>query len=145
MKKMLIFSIIVVCTMILFFLFQKEKFTNDKEVVKSQMSENESENYYSKQLTLDQLQTALQNKEEKIVYFYKPNCPYCEEVSPLIVPMAKKENLDLEVLNLDSYKEGWSHYKIEGTPTIVHYKGGKEVNRIVGATDENGYLEWFRS
>ncbi|EEL48115.1 thioredoxin [Bacillus cereus Rock3-44] len=46
--------------------------------------------------------------------------------------MAKNMNIDMQVLNLEEYKQGWDMFQIKGTPTIISYKDGKEMNRILG-------------
>ncbi|MEM5622051.1 thioredoxin family protein [Bacillus thuringiensis] len=46
--------------------------------------------------------------------------------------MAKKLNIDMKMLNLEEEQNGWNLFKIQGTPTIVHYKDGKEIDRIEG-------------
>ena len=51
--------------------------------------------------------------------------------------------MNLVQFNLLEFEEGWNNYGIESTPTIVQYKDGKEVNRIVGYQDEPVFEQWF--
>ena len=37
-------------------------------------------------------------------------------------------------LNADDYPEILGRYGIMGIPTLIYFKGGKEVNRVVGLT-----------
>jgi thioredoxin-related protein len=52
-------------------------------------------------------------------------------------------DIDLVQFNLLEYEDGWNQYGIESTPTIVQYKDGKEVNRIVGYNEETAFKSWF--
>ena len=51
--------------------------------------------------------------------------------------------IDLVQYNLLEFEEGWDKYRIEGTPTIVQFKDGKESNRIVNLQNEEIYRQWF--
>lgn len=144
MKKIVILGTIIMTLATAFYLFQKSNITRNTDIDKEVLAKSEKVDYYSKQFTIDDLQLSLQDNKDMTVYFYKPNCPYCENVSPIIVPMAEKLNVDMKVLNLEKYPIGWDQFKVEGTPTLIHYKGGKEVSRIEGADEEENYKTWFR-
>ncbi|WP_445613583.1 thioredoxin domain-containing protein [Geobacillus sp. YF-1] len=79
------------------------------------------------------------------VYFYSPLCPHCQRTTPIVVPLAKQLGIDLQLFNLLEFEEGWDDYRIEATPTIVHYEGGKETKRIEGYHDEQTFREFFSS
>jgi thiol-disulfide isomerase/thioredoxin len=93
----------------------------------------------------DELEKKLENKETVTVYFYSSTCPHCKKTTPIVVPLAKKMGIDLKMFNLLEFEEGWDKYKIEGTPTIVHYVDGKEVKRIDGYREEAVFRDWFQS
>ena len=54
------------------------------------------------------------------------------KLSPVLVPMAKDLNVDMKVMDIEKLDAPWDEYKIQGTPTIIHFKDGKEVSRISG-------------
>ena len=54
------------------------------------------------------------------------------KVSPIVVPLAKDLNVDMKVIDIENLNEPWDKYDIKGTPTIIHFKDGKEVSRISG-------------
>lgn len=89
------------------------------------------------------LQKENSKKEDVIVYFYQTDCVYCKATSPIVIPMAEEMNIDLKKLNLQEDTKGWSEFEIEGTPTIIHFKDGQEVNRIYGQQKEEVFREWF--
>ncbi|MBA2871911.1 thiol-disulfide isomerase/thioredoxin [Anoxybacillus calidus] len=93
----------------------------------------------------DELEKKLKNKETVTVYFYSSTCPHCKKTTPIVVPLAKEMGIDLKMFNLLEFEDGWDKYKIEGTPTIVHYVNGKEVKRIDGYREEAVFRDWFQS
>ncbi|WP_019122547.1 thioredoxin family protein [Brevibacillus massiliensis] len=104
---------------------------------------NRSTDLYKNQLSLSELQEKLNKNEDTFVYFYQHNCEYCQNVAPYMIPLAEKTNTPLFPLNIQKYSDGWDLYNIEGTPTVVHYRGGKEVKRIVGEHPEEDYEAFF--
>ncbi len=38
----------------------------------------------------------------------------------------------MKVIDIENLNEPWDKYNIQGTPTIIHFKDGKEVSRISG-------------
>ena len=42
--------------------------------------------------------------------------------------MAKDLNVDMKVMDIEKLDAPWDEYKIQGTPTIIHFKDGKEVS-----------------
>ena len=127
MKKIFFFSICILILLSITYLITNKK--ND---------------YYEKQTTPKQLQTDISNNKTKIIYFYQTSCTHCAKVTPIIVPLAKKMNIDMKIINLEKYEEGWDQFKIEATPTIISYKSGKEKGRIVGEQSEEVFKKWFQ-
>ena len=139
MKKMLIFIIAIVSIFALVIILTNKETKNEKTTSTEQV------NYYKNQITPEQLQEDLSNHKEKIVYFYKTTCPHCLRVSPIVVPMAENMKINMQVLNLEEYKQGWDMFQIKGTPTIISYKDGKEVNRILGEQSLQTFQTWFKN
>ncbi|EJS45310.1 thioredoxin [Bacillus cereus] len=139
MKKMLIFIIAIVSIFALVIILTNKETKNEKTTGTEQV------NYYKNQITPEQLQEDLSNHKEKIVYFYKTTCPHCLRISPIVVPMAENMKINMQVLNLEEYKQGWDMFQIKGTPTIISYKDGKEVNRILGEQSLQTFQTWFKN
>ncbi len=139
MKKMILFSLVIISILSGIFFVQKGNKNQELEVSKIQDG-----NYYQNSISIKQLKADLINNEKHVIYFYKEGCLYCEQVSPIIVPMAKDKNIPMKVINLWEYPiEEWDNFRIEAVPTIVEYRNGKEKNRIEGAHSETSYKEWF--
>lgn len=132
MKKILIFILITISILVLIFLTTTK--TDSKE---------STTNYYQNKIKTNELQNDILKQDEKFIYFYQTNCHYCKKTSPIVIPMTKKLNINMEVLNLEKEPNGWNQFKIEGTPTIIHYKNGKEIDRIEGEYTEEEFKEWF--
>ncbi|ANN35651.1 thioredoxin (plasmid) [Bacillus thuringiensis serovar coreanensis] len=139
MKKMLIFIIAILSIFALVIILTNKETKNEKTTGTEQV------NYYKNQITPEQLQEDLSNHKEKIVYFYKTTCPHCLRISPIVVPMAENMKINMQVLNLEEYKQGWDMFQIKGTPTIISYKDGKEVNRILGEQSLQTFQTWFKN
>ncbi|WP_330948549.1 thioredoxin family protein [Virgibacillus sp. MG-45] len=94
---------------------------------------------YQNQITPDALKEKLDNKEDVTVYFYSPTCSYCQNTTPVLVPLAEEMNVDIKKMNLLEFKTLWDLYEIEGVPTLVHYENGKEVARISSEQPEESF------
>ncbi|HGA1025239.1 TPA: thioredoxin family protein [Bacillus cereus] len=132
MKKIIVFILITISILILIFLTTTKK-----------DSKENTTNYYQNEIKTNELQNDILKQDEKFIYFYQTNCHYCKKTSPIVVPMTKKLNINMEILNLEKEPNGWNQFKIEGTPTIIHYKNGKEIDRIEGEYKEEEFKEWF--
>lgn len=91
----------------------------------------------------DELDERLAAGEDATVYFYSGQCPYCNQTTPIIVPMAEEMGVDLELYNILEFGQGWDVFEIEVTPTVIHFEDGEEVDRISGAQDPSAYEQFF--
>ncbi|HDR4901255.1 thioredoxin family protein [Bacillus cereus] len=134
MKKMLIFGgIIIVLFAAIFAVTQMEK----------KSASTDEKGYYSNKISLKDLNKNIEDKKEQTIYFYQTSCVHCQKVSPIVVPLAKDLNVDMKVIDIENLNEPWDKYNIQGTPTIIHFKDGKEVSRISGEQSKDKFKEWF--
>lgn len=134
MKKMLIFGgIIIVLFAAIFAVTQMEK----------KNASTDEKDYYSNKISLEDLNKNIEDKKEQTIYFYQTSCVHCQKVSPTVVPLAKDLNVDMKVIDIENLNEPWDKYDIKGTPTIIHFKDGKEVSRISGEQSKEKFKEWF--
>ncbi len=68
---------------------------------------------------------------------------HCEKVKPYLVPLGEKQDIPFEQIDLAVEQSAWDTFGIEGTPTVVHFKDGKEVGRVAGEQTEDSYKEFF--
>ncbi|KFN04341.1 thioredoxin [Bacillus clarus] len=134
MKKMLIFGgIIIVLLAAIFAVTQMEK----------KSATTKEKDYYSNKISLTDLRKNMEDKKDQTIYFYQTSCVHCQKVSPIVVPLAKDLNVDMKVIDIEKLDAAWDEYKIEGTPTIIHFKEGKEVSRISGEQSKENFKKWF--
>lgn len=142
MKKVLIFVVLIAVLFVgLYFLNDYSKqariegnpFGKD-DLHTSTIAQLKDENYQN-QILPKELDEKLAAGEDLLVYFYSPECGFCRQATPLLVPTADEVGANVYKLNLLEFGEGWDDYNIQSTPTLISYKGGKEVNRIVGLPD----------
>ncbi|AAP24767.1 MULTISPECIES: thioredoxin family protein [Bacillus] len=134
MKKMLIFGgIIIVLFAAIFAVTQMEK----------KNASTDEKGYYSNKISLEDLNKNIEDKKEQTISFYQTSCVHCQKVSPIVVPLAKDLNVDMKVIDIENLNEPWDKYNIQGTPTIIHFKDGKEVSRISGEQSKDKFKEWF--
>ncbi len=74
-----------------------------------------------------------------IVDFYADWCGPCKMVAPIFEKLSKdfEGKIRFFKLNVDNNEEISSDYTVMSIPTLLIFKDGKEVDRIVGAQGED--------
>ncbi|MGZ4163819.1 MAG: thioredoxin family protein [Tumebacillaceae bacterium] len=103
------------------------------------------DNLYKNEITIDQMKQKVASNDEFFAYFYQPDCVHCAVVSPFVFPLADSMHKTLLPVNIKGIQSIWDEYKVHGTPTIIHFKGGKEVGRIDGEHPEMEFSNFFNS
>lgn len=103
----------------------------------------DDENYQNIALPED-VNEQIQSGDPTTVYFFSPTCQYCQQTTPVLMPVA--DDMDVEVLqyNLLEFEQGWADYALEATPTLVHYENGQEVARWTGAQPKENIEQFFQ-
>jgi thiol-disulfide isomerase/thioredoxin len=87
----------------------------------------------------NELEQKLEDKEDTIVYFFSPKCEHCQVTTPVLMPVAEEVGVEINQFNILEYEEAWNQYRINSTPTLVHYKDGKEVARSEGSNTKEAF------
>src|SRR5258707_5519749 len=80
----------------------------------------------------------LQSTNPVLVDFWATWCAPCRMLEPTVVAVAEKYAAYARVVkvNVDDNPAISQRYGIKGIPTLILFKGGKEEERVVGATSK---------
>lgn len=98
---------------------------------------------YQNQILPNVLKESIKSGEERFVYFYSPICSHCKKTTPILVDLENELKIDIKKYNLLEFEEGWKDYEIKGTPSLIHYKNGKEIGRILGEVPQEAYRNFL--
>ena len=98
---------------------------------------------YQNIITPDDLDEKLKKEESVTVYYFSPLCSHCKKTTPILMPVAEDMDQHIYQYNVLEFEQGWN--KIDGTPTLIHYKNGEETSRIEGERTAEEFKEWFNN
>ena len=93
----------------------------------------------------DDLQNKIESDEGTYAYFFSPTCQYCKAFTPVLMPIAEEYGVKIDQLNVLEFDLAWNDYGIKSTPTLIYFKNGEEVARIVGDAPKEVVHEFFQS
>jgi thioredoxin 1 len=90
-------------------------------------------------------QKVLQANQPVVVDFWAPWCGPCRVIGPTLDKLAGEYEgkLTIAKVNTDEDVRYASQLGIHGIPTLIVFKGGQEVERIIGARSEGDYRKVF--
>ncbi len=88
-------------------------------------------------------QEVLQAQELVLVDFWAVWCGPCQMIAPIIEELAVEYSGKVKVckVNTDESPEMASRYQIMGIPTLIFFKEGKPIDKIVGAASKKQFQE----
>jgi thioredoxin 1 len=85
-------------------------------------------------------------KEILLVDFWAPWCGPCKMVAPILNEIAESESdIVIGKVNVDQNQDLAKKYKVRNIPTLVIFKNGNEVGRIVGVKSKKAILSEVRN
>jgi thioredoxin 1 len=80
----------------------------------------------------------LKSDKPVLVDFWAAWCAPCRMLAPTVDAVAEKYNGSAKVVkvNVDENPSVSQRFGIKGIPTLILFKGGKEEERVVGATSQ---------
>jgi len=78
-----------------------------------------------------------------VVDFWAPWCGPCQMIAPTIEELAAEYQGKVKVckLNTDESPDIGSQYQVMGIPTLLFFKEGKPVDKMVGASSKKQYKD----
>lgn len=88
-------------------------------------------------------QDVLKSKEPVMVDFWAAWCGPCQMIAPTVEELATEYNGKLKVfkLNTDENPDVAGRYQIMGIPSLLFFKEGKLIDKIVGAASKKQFKD----
>lgn len=82
-----------------------------------------------------------------LVDFHAEWCGPCKMLAPILEQVAGEmgDKVVFGKLDIDAQQKTASQFQVTSVPTLILFKDGKEVNRLVGLRDANGIKEFIQS
>lgn len=95
--------------------------------------------------SIDEFKKAISGCKLSLAFFYTPTCPYCKMMQPLVEEAARLlgDRMMIFKVNAARLYEIAGAYYIMGTPTIIAFRRGREVDRLVGLVPVEVFEEFL--
>jgi thioredoxin 1 len=80
-------------------------------------------------------------KDLVMVDFHAKWCGPCRTLGPMIEKISEEKNVKLLKVDADGSEDLLASFGIRGIPTVIFFKEGQEVDRIVGLKQSSAYKE----
>lgn len=89
----------------------------------------------------------LKSEKPVLVDFFAEWCGPCRQMLPLVTELSSEMANDIKIvkMNVDDAPKTPSMFDIQTIPTLIVFKGGKVVDKKVGAMTKSQLIEWVRS
>ena len=72
------------------------------------------------------------NDGDVVLYFRKEGCGPCKKMYPIVEELCEEYGCLLVHNDFEFNKEEFTNYKVQGIPTVIRLRDGKEIGRLSG-------------
>lgn len=78
-----------------------------------------------------------------VIDFRAPWCGPCRVLSPIVDEVSEEmgDDIDFAKIDVERYGEAALEHGVMSIPTLIVFKDGKEVNRIIGTVSKHGLIK----
>ena len=78
----------------------------------------------------------------KILDFYADWCQPCKQLAPILIQLEQEFDwVTIEKINIEEDDDTVFKYQIMNIPTLIIFKDGKQVDKVVGMTSKSNLLD----
>lgn len=93
-------------------------------------------------VTNENFNELISSENTTLIDFYADWCGPCRMLGPVIEEIAnEKKDLNVAKLNVDTLKDLANQFGVRSIPTMIVFKNGKEIKRLVGFLPKEQILE----
>ena len=93
-------------------------------------------------VTNENFNELISRENTTLIDFYADWCGPCRMLGPVIEEIAnEKKDLNVAKLNVDTLKDLANQFGVRSIPTMIVFKNGKEIKRLVGFLPKEQILE----
>lgn len=88
----------------------------------------------------------IESDKPVLVYFWADWCVPCHAIAPIVDDIAT-ERIDIKVvkLNIDENRENLVRFAVMSVPTLLFFKNGEVVNRVIGIKSKEDLIKIVES
>ena len=95
------------------------------------------------EITVGNFINTMESNDLVVAEFFSPTCPHCKRFTPVFTKVSDDfPDLAFGLVNTKEQPDLSKACKIRGLPTVVAFQKGKELNRKLGAVDEEAFREF---
>ena len=96
------------------------------------------------EISIEEYNEKVADKKDFILYIHSPTCSHCLDFKPKLNKIIKKKHLTVFGMDMSKEENRADNLVKDGTPVLIIFKGGEEVNRQIGDKTEKETLEFLK-
>ena len=80
-----------------------------------------------------------------VYYFTADWCNPCKKVKPIVEEINRDSAIKFQMIDVDSEIELAKRFEVMSVPTFILMDDGKEINRIIGAQNQESLLNFIQT